>query len=68
MMDYGGPPTLGATGSRFRPTHFQNGRPWKCTFSSILSDLEVHFLVDFKDLLRSIHSTSTAKDISTAVL
>ena len=21
----------------------QNGRPWKCTFSSILSDLEVHF-------------------------
>ena len=46
----------------------QNGRPWKCTFSPILSDVEVIFLVNFKDLLRLIHSTSTAKDISTAVL
>ena len=48
---------------------------WPCFFSelevhftSIFSDLEVHFLVNFKDLPRLIHSTSTAKDISTAVL
>ena len=24
------------------PVYLQNGRPWKCTFSSIFSDLEVH--------------------------